>query len=73
MRGDKIHTPENDLHRIFVKDVENLKDQLSLYLANPYPDSELIDLMEAYSDRWAEAVTKIYMHKYGLDTNEHGY
>ena len=73
MRGDKIHTPENDLHRIFVKDVENLRDQLGLYLNNPYPTEELLSLMEAYSDRWAEACTKIYMRKYGLDTNEVGY
>ena len=69
MRGDKIHTPENDLHRIFVKDVEDLQKQLSNYLAMPYSTNELIDLMEEYADRWAEAVTKIYMEKYKLNTD----
>ena len=69
MRGDKIHTPENDLHRIFVRDVEDLQKQLSNYLAMPYPTEELIELMEEYADRWAEAVTKIYMRKYKLDTS----
>jgi hypothetical protein len=69
MRGDKIHTPENDLHRIFVKDIEDLMKQLSNYLADPYPTDELLQVMEEYSERWAEACTKVYMHKYRLDTN----
>jgi hypothetical protein len=68
-----INTPENDLHRIFVKDVENLRDQLGLYLDKPFPTEELLSLMEAYSDRWAETCTKIYMRKYGLDTDEARY
>jgi len=73
MRGDKIHTPENDLHRIFIKDVEDLQKQLSNYLADPYDDKTLLGLMEEYSDRWAETCTKVYMKKYGLDTDESGY
>ena len=73
MRGDKIHTPENDLHRIFIKDVEDLQKQLGNYLADPYDDKTLLGLMEEYSERWAEACTKIYMRKYGLDTDESGY
>lgn len=73
MHGNKINTPENDLHRIFVRDVGDLQKQLSNYLAMPYDTEELIEVMEEYADRWAEAVTKIYMRKYKLDTNEHGY
>lgn len=69
MRGDKINTPENDLHRIFVQDVQNLQKQLSNYLAMPYSTNELIELMEEYADRWSETVTKIYMEKYKLNTD----
>jgi arsenate reductase-like glutaredoxin family protein len=69
MRGDKINTPENDLHRIFVQDVQNLQKQLGNYLAMPYSTDELIDLMEEYADRWSETVTKIYMEKYKLNTD----
>lgn len=69
MRGDKILTPENELHRIFVKDVEDLMKQLSNYLADPYETDELLKLMEEYSERWAEAATAVYMRKYRLDTD----
>ena len=69
MRGDKINTPENDLHRIFVQDVQDLQKQLGNYLAMPYSTDELIDLMEEYADRWSETVTKIYMEKYKLNTD----
>jgi arsenate reductase-like glutaredoxin family protein len=69
MRGDKINTPENDLHRIFVQDVQDLQKQLSNYLAMPYSTKELIELMEEYADRWSETVTKIYMEKYKLNTD----
>lgn len=69
MRGDKINTPENDLHRIFVQDVQDLQKQLGNYLAMPYSTDELIELMEEYADRWSETVTKIYMEKYKLNTD----
>lgn len=69
MRGDKINTPENDLHRIFVQDVQDLQKQLGNYLTMPYSTEELIDLMEEYADRWSETVTKIYMEKYKLNTD----
>ena len=68
MRGDKINTPENELHRIFVKDVEDLQKQLSNYLAEPYTTDTLLGLMEEYSEKWAEAATAVYMRKYRLDT-----
>ena len=73
MRGDKINTPENELHRMFIKDVEGLMKHHSNYLADPYPTDELLTLMEEYSERWAELATAVYMRKYGLDTNEVGY
>ena len=69
MRGDKINTPENNLHRVFVSGVEDLMKQLSSYLADPYPTDELLKLMEEHADRWAEACTNVYMEKYGLNTD----
>lgn len=69
MRGDKINTPENELHRMFIKDVEGLMKHHSNYLADPYPTDELLTLMEEYSERWAELATAVYMRKYRLDTD----
>lgn len=73
MRGDKIHTPENELHRLFVKDVEGLMKHYSNYLADPYPTDELLEMMEEYADRWGELCAALYMIKYKLDTNDQGY
>ena len=68
-----INTPENDLHRIFVQDVETLTKLWGDYMTKPYATQDLLETMEHYSDKWAEACTKIYMEKYGLNTDEAGY
>ena len=42
-------------------------------MTKPYATQDLLETMEHYSDKWAEACTKIYMEKYGLNTDETGY
>lgn len=55
-----INTAENDLHRIFVQDVETLRKLWGDYMTNPYKTEDLLEVMEHYSDKWAEVCVKFY-------------
>lgn len=59
MRGDKIHTPENKLHQIFLQDIDKLRELWSEYMTNPYSTEDLLDKMSYYADRWGEACADI--------------
>lgn len=70
MGKDSINTAENNLHRIFVEDVDTLRELWGDYMTQPYSTKDLLDTMEHYADRWAEACTEIYMDKYKLNQDD---
>ena len=61
MARGSINTAENDLHRIFVEDVDTLRKLWGDYMTNPYSTKDLLETMEHYADKWAEVCTKVYL------------
>ena len=70
MRGDKINTPENELHRVFVEDVHTLNKIWGDYITQPYSTDDLLETVEHYADKWSEVCTKVYLQKFKSNQNE---